>query len=177
MRTENYGIMGGMKSVACGENGPLETMNPNTQQQGKENMKKTFRWMRLFAVMGAAALLGGCATTDSSGRSTAGGASGGSVSALRCPKLSTGEAESSREFLSNHGSMTQEYYAQARQTPVESSQASSGARYVVNKGDTLYKISKTLGVSIQSLVRANNISNQSQIRVGMVLTVPSSTDV
>ena len=47
--------------------------------------------------------------------------------------------------------------------------------YTVKSGDTLYGISNQFGVSVSDLMRKNNISNASTLRVGQVLTIPEST--
>ena len=47
--------------------------------------------------------------------------------------------------------------------------------YTVKSGDTLYGISNQFGVSVSDLMRNNNISNASTLRVGQVLTIPEST--
>ena len=46
-------------------------------------------------------------------------------------------------------------------------------KYVVQRGDTLYGISKQYGVSVDELMKANNLSN-TNISVGMTLTIPSN---
>ena len=46
--------------------------------------------------------------------------------------------------------------------------------YTVKSGDTLYGISNQFGVSVSDLMRKNNISNASTLRVGQVLTIPKS---
>ena len=44
--------------------------------------------------------------------------------------------------------------------------------YTVKKGDTLYSIAKRYGVTVQTIVDTNNISNASLIYVGQRLTIP-----
>ncbi|MDP3920461.1 MAG: N-acetylmuramoyl-L-alanine amidase [Candidatus Omnitrophota bacterium] len=44
----------------------------------------------------------------------------------------------------------------------------------VGPGETLWRISKTYGVSIEALMRANNISNASQINNGQTVIVPDT---
>ncbi|MBN1119933.1 MAG: LysM peptidoglycan-binding domain-containing protein [Anaerolineae bacterium] len=48
----------------------------------------------------------------------------------------------------------------------------SGGIYVVVRGDTLFKISVKYGVSMQSIIAANNIINPSRIEVGQQLVIP-----
>lgn len=45
-------------------------------------------------------------------------------------------------------------------------------RYTVRSGDTLYLIAERYGVSLNSLIRANNISDSSNIRVGQQIIIP-----
>ncbi|WP_114570623.1 LysM peptidoglycan-binding domain-containing protein [Exiguobacterium flavidum] len=47
--------------------------------------------------------------------------------------------------------------------------------YTVKSGDTLYSIARTYGVTVDALIKANNITNPSLIKVGQVLIIPSST--
>jgi len=48
----------------------------------------------------------------------------------------------------------------------------SGEVYVVQKGDTLRKIAKAYGVSVQEILAVNEISNPDEIRKGMELYLP-----
>lgn len=48
------------------------------------------------------------------------------------------------------------------------------AAYVVRPGDTLYRIAHAYGVSAESLIRANQISDPNALRVGQTLTIPTS---
>ncbi len=45
--------------------------------------------------------------------------------------------------------------------------------YIVQKGDTLYKIANTFGVTVDSLKRANNLKNNI-LNIGQVLVIPGS---
>lgn len=47
----------------------------------------------------------------------------------------------------------------------------TGTRYTVRAGDTLYVIALRYGTTVSSLVNANNISNPNLIRVGQVLVI------
>jgi LysM repeat protein len=51
--------------------------------------------------------------------------------------------------------------------------AAAGGTYVVQRGDTLSAIAKRLGVTLQALQQANNITNPDRITVGQKLVVPS----
>lgn len=50
--------------------------------------------------------------------------------------------------------------------------AATGAAYTVRSGDTLSELAKEHGVSVESLVEMNSISNPDHIVVGQVLTIP-----
>jgi LysM repeat protein len=52
---------------------------------------------------------------------------------------------------------------------------SPGATYVVQRGDTLFRIAVRYGVTVQALAQANNIGNINVIYVGQVLTIPGGT--
>ncbi len=52
--------------------------------------------------------------------------------------------------------------------------SSSATTYVVKPGDTLYKIAQAHDVDVASLVRINNISDPSQLRVGQTLKLTGS---
>ena len=47
--------------------------------------------------------------------------------------------------------------------------------YPVQSGDTLSKISKRFGVTVDAMVKANNIANPNLIKPGQVLKIPDST--
>ncbi len=49
--------------------------------------------------------------------------------------------------------------------------------YTVSPGDTLYTIAERLGVSVESIVWANNLSNQNNLQPGQVLQVPAVSGV
>ncbi|MDR4509237.1 MAG: LysM peptidoglycan-binding domain-containing protein [Candidatus Brocadiaceae bacterium] len=49
---------------------------------------------------------------------------------------------------------------------------SSGTSYFVNKGDTLWRISKKYGVSVEQLLNANNITDVKNLKVGQTLIIP-----
>lgn len=51
----------------------------------------------------------------------------------------------------------------------------SGGVYVVKRGDTLYSIARRNGVSVQTLLSMNNISDPSQIEVGQRIRVRSGS--
>lgn len=46
--------------------------------------------------------------------------------------------------------------------------------YTVKSGDTLSKIAKQFGVTVDAIVKANNIANPSLIRPGQVLKIPKA---
>ncbi len=47
--------------------------------------------------------------------------------------------------------------------------------YTIKRGDTLLKIAKQFGVTVDALVQANDIANRNLIKPGQVLTIPDST--
>ena len=51
----------------------------------------------------------------------------------------------------------------------------TGGTYVVQRGDTLFAIAVTHGVTVAALAQANGISNPNIIYAGQVLTIPGST--
>jgi LysM repeat protein len=57
-------------------------------------------------------------------------------------------------------------------TPISTS---STITYVVQPGDTLHKIANRFGVTVNALVRINNIQDPNLIRVGQVLQIPPPT--
>lgn len=52
---------------------------------------------------------------------------------------------------------------------------SKGGSYTMAKGDTLYRISAKFGVSVQSLMKANNVKDPAKIRDGTKLVIPSKS--
>lgn len=50
--------------------------------------------------------------------------------------------------------------------------APAAGSYVVEQGDTLYSIARSLGVQLQALQGANGITDPSRVRAGQVLAVP-----
>ncbi|MDD3928007.1 MAG: LysM domain-containing protein, partial [bacterium] len=52
-----------------------------------------------------------------------------------------------------------------------SSQAATAAQYTVKSGDTLWSVSKALGVGIEELCRLNNLEDPGRIATGQVLIV------
>lgn len=53
----------------------------------------------------------------------------------------------------------------------------AGGIYVVRPGDTLYKIAQTYNVDVNTLIRLNNISDPSQLRVGQTLRLTGNADM
>ena len=51
----------------------------------------------------------------------------------------------------------------------------TGNQYVVKKGDTLYSIARAYGLSVQQIMTANKLTNANVIRIGQVLTIPTTT--
>ncbi|OXR49450.1 MULTISPECIES: peptidoglycan DD-metalloendopeptidase family protein [unclassified Pusillimonas] len=55
--------------------------------------------------------------------------------------------------------------------------SAAGGIYVVRPGDTLYKIAQTHNVDVNTLIRLNNISDPSQLRVGQTLRLSGNADM
>ena len=53
--------------------------------------------------------------------------------------------------------------------------SNSNNTYTVNKGDTLYSIAKRFGVTVQDLVKTNNLTSTT-LSIGQVLIIPSISD-
>ena len=51
----------------------------------------------------------------------------------------------------------------------------TGTSYTVKAGDTLYAIALRYGVTVQTIINANGITNANLIRVGQVLTIPGTS--
>ena len=51
--------------------------------------------------------------------------------------------------------------------------AAASIKYTVNAGDTLYGIALTFGVTVDDIVRVNNIADPNSLSEGQVLTIPS----
>lgn len=60
---------------------------------------------------------------------------------------------------------------------VESEKREGMQTYKVCPGDTLWSISRRFGVSINSLLKANNLSNPDRLKVGQSLVIPPSQKV
>lgn len=54
-------------------------------------------------------------------------------------------------------------------------QAAATGTYTVRAGDTLYKVAQAHGTDVATLVRLNNISDPTQLRIGQVLRLDSAT--
>jgi LysM repeat protein len=62
-------------------------------------------------------------------------------------------------------------------TTAASTTQPSSRTYVVKKGDSLWRISKTQGISIGDLARANNLTKTSSLKIGQKLQIPSIVKV
>lgn len=58
--------------------------------------------------------------------------------------------------------------------PSQPPAATNNGTYVVQRGDTLAKISRTYGVTLQALMAANGITNPNLISVGQTLVIPGA---
>ncbi|MBI3536193.1 MAG: LysM peptidoglycan-binding domain-containing protein [Chloroflexi bacterium] len=56
--------------------------------------------------------------------------------------------------------------------PAPTAPTTGASTYTVQPGDTLFAIARKLGVTVQAITAANNITNPSLIKPGQVLTIP-----
>ncbi|MCS6870352.1 MAG: LysM peptidoglycan-binding domain-containing protein [Anaerolineae bacterium] len=59
--------------------------------------------------------------------------------------------------------------------PQNAASAQDGTTYIVQPGDTLFRIALRHGVSVDAIVAANNLSNRSVVYAGQVLIIPSTS--
>ena len=53
----------------------------------------------------------------------------------------------------------------------------TGTYYIVKKGDTLWRISKKYGASVNSLMRKNNLSSAHDLKIGQRLSIPPRSQI
>ena len=63
--------------------------------------------------------------------------------------------------------------AVAKTTPQDKPATASGGTHILAKGETLYRLSAKYGVSVASLIKANNIKDPGRMRDGMKLVIPA----
>jgi 3D (Asp-Asp-Asp) domain-containing protein len=76
-----------------------------------------------------------------------------------------GELPPTYSMASSAGSVE----AAAQTEPVQSK-----TQYQVDRGDTLFKIARDFGVTVDDLINTNNIQNPNQLTIGQSLTIPKS---
>ncbi|AGA68884.1 LysM domain-containing protein [Desulfitobacterium dichloroeliminans LMG P-21439] len=64
-----------------------------------------------------------------------------------------------QDYVPSTSKMSQQYKAPTR-------------TYTVNRGDTIYNISRKYGTSMQSIIHANSLSNPNRIYPGQKLWIP-----
>ena len=64
--------------------------------------------------------------------------------------------------------------SQRQPAPDITAPASTPATYTVKKGDTLSVIARRHNISLAALIRENNITNPNALKIGQVLTIPTS---
>lgn len=79
------------------------------------------------------------------------------------------DAPSAPQSPSSPGSQPTPSPGSKPQTP---SQGTSGQRYIVQRGDTLWRLSQRFGVSLDALIKANNLSNPNVLHIGQELIIP-----
>jgi len=57
--------------------------------------------------------------------------------------------------------------------PTQPPEPTTQSAYTVQSGDTLYKIARKFGVTVDAIVRTNNLANPNLIKPGQVLTIPA----
>src|SRR3989338_1321919 len=82
------------------------------------------------------------------------------------PAKSKTPAQLEREIKTIEGMKTTTAY----QPPVSGEKTT----HIVKKGDTLWHISKNYGVSVETILRANHITNTKDLKVGQKLIIPTS---
>lgn len=60
--------------------------------------------------------------------------------------------------------------------PIAAAATPSNRSYTVKKGDSLWKIAKTEGVSIGDIARANNLNKTTALKVGQKLQIPAKAE-
>lgn len=65
--------------------------------------------------------------------------------------------------------------AQAHYLRDSASPHTESASYIVQRGDTLYRIAKTFGVSVDMLMVQNRITDPTKLQIGQRLTIPAAT--
>jgi LysM repeat protein len=129
-------------------------------------MKKTYRHLSTLIYIGIAAIalfcLQGCASTQNSQNPcTAPGA--------HIRPLSAEELETSTQELYTKAPLTHENIFH----PTHRKNLSG--TYIVQKGDTIYGISRKFNTSVASIVSTNNLSDKTKIRTGTILKIPQSS--
>jgi len=76
------------------------------------------------------------------------------------------------EIISGSGNYKPNPTSQPGSQPQTPSQGTQGQRYIVQKGDTLWRLSQRFGVSLDALIKANNLSNPDVLHVGQELIIP-----
>lgn len=82
------------------------------------------------------------------------------------PAKSRAPAQLEREIKAIEGAKSTTAY----QPPVSGEKTT----YIVKKGDTLWHISKNYGVSVETILKANHITNIKDLKVGQKLVIPTS---
>ena len=61
------------------------------------------------------------------------------------------------------------------QVKTQAKHVAAGGTYTVQSGDSLGKIARKHGVTVQNLAAANNMTTQKMLKIGQVLTIPSGS--
>ena len=119
----------------------------------------------MYSVLAGIALLvtQGCAGHVATERTTRSESRHSSI-----PTLSREELETSTTGLYSNAPLTFEDVCRTKQRK----HIAAGGTYVVEKGDSLYKISRRFKTSVEAIARANNIKDKTRIREGTILRIP-----
>ncbi len=91
------------------------------------------------------------------------------------PEMVSEDITPADQSAANLPALTADNLTPAQPNPV-AAPAPSAKTYTVKKGDSLWKIAKTEGVSIGDIARANNLSKTTTLKVGQKLQVPAKSE-
>lgn len=133
-------------------------------------LKQTvIRASAIAGIVGSVALLGACARPGSGASPTA---TKGVVRILGSPSPSRAATHTAPPTIAVAPTPAAPPPAAAPPSPTAPAGTVSGKKYVVQPGDTLGSIAQQFGVTVDAIIKANNISNPDLIQVGQELIIP-----
>lgn len=133
-------------------------------------LKQTLvRASAVAGIVGSMALLGACARPGSGSGTTP---TTGVIRILGSPSPSRAATHTAPPTVAVAPTPTTPPPAAAPPSPTNPAGTVSGKRYVVQPGDTLVKIAEQFGVTVDAIVKANNLSNPDLLQVGQELIIP-----